>query len=95
VRDGGQEVGRHVRLRVLARDVSLALTPHRGSSILNTLSAVVAEIAGDSHPALALVRLEVGGSPLVARVTKRSADALYLAPGKPLYAQIKSVAILE
>ena len=95
VRDGGQPVGRRVRLRILARDVSLALTPHNGSSILNTLSAAVVAIADDTHPALALVRLNVGGSPLVARVTRRSAAALDLAPGKLLNAQIKSVAILE
>ena len=95
VRDGGQAVGRHVRLRILARDVSLSLTRHSGTSILNTLSAAVMEVADDTHPALALVRLNVGGSPLVARVTKRSAAALGLAPGKLLNAQIKSVAILE
>ena len=95
VRDGGQAVGRHVRLRILARDVSLALTPHNGSSILNTLSAAVVAIADDTHPALALVRLNVGGSPLVARVTRRSAAALEVTPGKLLNAQIKSVAILE
>ena len=95
VRDGGQPVGRRVRLRILARDVSLALTPHNGTSILNTLSAAVVAIADDTHPALALVRLNVGGSPLVARVTRRSAAALDLTPGKLLNAQIKSVAILE
>jgi len=95
VRDGGQAIGRHVRLRILARDVSLALTRHSGTSILNTLSAAVQEIADDTHPALALVRLNVGGSPLVARVTKRSAVALELVAGKILFAQIKSVAILE
>lgn len=95
VRDGGQPVGRRVRLRILARDVSLALTPHNGTSILNTLSAAVVAIADDTHPALALVRLNVGGSPLVARVTRRSAAALDLVQGKLLNAQIKSVAILE
>ena len=95
VRDCGQAVGRHVRVRILARDVSLALTRHNGTSILNTLQALVAEIADDAHPALALVRLNVGGTPLVARVTKRSAAALDLSVGKILHAQIKSVAILE
>lgn len=61
-------------MRILAHEVSLALTRHAGTSILNTISAMVAEIADDTHPALALVRLNVGGSPLVARVTKRSAS---------------------
>ncbi len=95
VRDGGHEIGQHVRVRILARDVSLALTRHSGTSILNTLSAVVKEIASEGHPALVLVKVDVGGSPIVARVTKRSAVALELAVGKILFAQIKSVAILE
>ncbi|MEW5788992.1 MAG: molybdenum ABC transporter ATP-binding protein [Pseudomonadota bacterium] len=94
VRDGGHAVGHHVRVRILARDVSLALTRHSGTSILNTLPAAVAEIADDAHPALALVRLNVGGSPLVARLTRRSAQTLALAPGQLVYAQIKAVALV-
>ena len=94
VRDGGHELGHHVRVRILARDVSLALTRHSGTSILNTLPAVVAQVADDAHPALALVRLNVGGSPLVARLTRRSAHALALASGQLLYAQIKAVALV-
>jgi molybdate transport system ATP-binding protein len=94
VRDGGHEIGHHVRLRILARDVSLALTRHAGTSILNILPAVVAEIAHDAHPALGLVRLDLGGSPLMARLTRRSAHALALAPGQLVYAQIKAVALV-
>jgi len=94
VRDGGHPLGQHVRVRVLARDVSLALTRHSGTSILNTLPAVVTDMADDAHPALSLVRLNVGGSPLVARLTRRSAKHLELAPGKLVYAQIKAVALV-
>jgi molybdate transport system ATP-binding protein len=93
-RDGGHELGHRVRVRILARDVSLALTRHSGTSILNTLPAVVDELADDAHPALALVRLNVGGSPLLARLTRRSAHALALAPGQLVYAQIKAVALV-
>lgn len=94
VRDGGHALGQHVRVRVLARDVSLALTRHSGTSILNTLPAVVTDMADDAHPALSLVRLNVGGSPLVARLTRRSAKHLELVPGKLVYAQIKAVALI-
>jgi len=94
VRDPGLPVGRRVRVRILARDVSLALQRVEGTSILNTLPAVVTELAGDSHPALALVRLDIGGAPLLARVTQRSAAALNLAPGQILQAQIKAVAVI-
>jgi len=94
VRDGGHDLGHHVRVRILARDVSLALARHSGTSILNILPAVVDRVADDAHPAQALVRLNVGGSPLVARLTRRSAHVLALAPGQMLYAQIKAVALV-
>jgi molybdate transport system ATP-binding protein len=94
VRDAGHALEHPVRVRILARDISLALTPHTGSSILNALPAIVVELAEDGHPALALVRLRAGESSLLARLTRRSASALGLAPGKLVYAQIKSVALI-
>ena len=94
VRDGGHPIGREVRVRILARDVSLALEAHRGTSILNILPARVEQLAEDAHPALALARLDVGGAPLVARLTRRSAAALSLTPGHTVWAQIKAVALI-
>jgi molybdate transport system ATP-binding protein len=94
VRDGGHAIGHHVRVRILARDVSLAITRHNGTSILNILPGVVAELADDTHPALALVRVNVGGASLVARLTRRSAHDLGLTPGQIIYAQIKAVALI-
>ncbi len=41
-----------------------------------------------------LVRLEVGGEPLFARITRRSAEKLAIRPGLGLRAQIKAVALL-
>jgi molybdate transport system ATP-binding protein len=94
VRDDGHEVGRRVRVRILARDVSLALVRACDSSILNILPAVVREIADEEHPGQALVRLDLGGASLLARLTRRSAHALTLAPGREVYAQIKAVALV-
>ncbi len=94
-RDPGLPLGHRIRVRVLARDVSLALQPVSGTSIQNTLPATVENIADDRHPGLALVRVRVGESPLLARLTKRSAAGLDLQPGKPVWAQVKSVAIIE
>ncbi|MDP2111458.1 MAG: molybdenum ABC transporter ATP-binding protein [Thiobacillus sp.] len=87
VRDYGLPVGHRARVRILARDVSLASAPTTGTSILNTLPAL-------AHPALTLVKLRIGESPLLARLTRRSAHALELAPGQLLYAQIKAVALI-
>jgi len=94
VRDTGLPLGRHVRIRILARDVSLSLEHQDRTSILNLLPGQVAELADDMHPALSLVRVDVGGQSIVARVTKRSADSLGLVPGLPVWTQIKAVALI-
>jgi molybdate transport system ATP-binding protein len=94
VREKGIEVGCHVRVRILARDVSIARDQPIGSSIINTFPATVTEIAADTHPALALVKLDAGGAPVLARVTRRSAASLQLAPGQPVWAQVKAVALI-
>ncbi len=94
VRDHGLPLGHHARVRILARDVSLAREPPEGTSILNTLPAVVVDSIGDAHPALTLVKLRVGDSSLLARVTRRSAHTLAIAPGQSLHVQIKAVALI-
>ena len=94
VRDTGIAVGHSVRVRILARDVSIVLAPVESTSILNTLHAHVISQGDDAHPALALVKLQVNGSAILARVTRRSADHLGLVPGMPVCIQIKAVALL-
>jgi molybdate transport system ATP-binding protein len=94
-RDHGHPVGRRVRLRVLARDVSITSEQQTGTSIGNQLRGEVEAIAEDAHPALALVRVRVGQVAVVARVTHRSAHTLQLAPGMPVWAQVKTVALME
>ena len=94
VRDAGHAIGHAVRVRILARDVSIALTPVSGISIQNCLPATVDQIAADYHPALALLRLRLGTSPLLARLTRRSAVGLGLAPGQQVWVQIKAVALV-
>ena len=86
--------GQRVRLRVQARDVSLCLSAAHDTSILNVLPARVRSLAEDG-PAQVLVALDLGATPLLARVTRKSAEALALAPGQPVYAQIKGVAVLD
>ena len=95
LRDNGFPVGQPVRIRVLARDVSLALNHHTDNSITNVLPAEVMEMDTDDHPGLKLVRLKLRDDILVARIASRSAHHLQLEPGKKLWAQIKSVAIVQ
>ncbi len=93
VRDTGLQLGQLLRLRVLARDVSLALEPPRASSIQNLLPCRIDAIADDLHPAQALVRVACGPSMLLARLTRRAVHELQLAPGQVAWAQVKSVAV--
>ncbi|MCB1907622.1 MAG: molybdenum ABC transporter ATP-binding protein [Rhodocyclaceae bacterium] len=89
------EVGHRLRLRIHARDVSLALFRPEGSSITNILPAVIEAIAGEragDDAMQCLVRLRTAsGARLLARVTRRSRDLLALEPGMVVYAQIKAV----
>ena len=95
LRDSGDGIGERVRLRILARDVSVALESHDDTSIANRLRASVDEIVDDEDAALALVGLSVGNVKVIARVTKRSVDHLELAVGRQVWAQIKSVALVR
>ncbi|HET7539449.1 MAG TPA: molybdenum ABC transporter ATP-binding protein [Polyangiaceae bacterium] len=87
-------VGSRARVRVLARDVSLAMNHPGPSSILNVLSGYVTALS-DEGPSRVNVRLVVGtaNTPLLACITRRSRDALGLAPGSAIHAQVKSVAL--
>jgi molybdate transport system ATP-binding protein len=89
----GLPVGHRARLRVLARDVSITLEPQTGTSILNIFPAVIEELAEESAAQL-LVRLSASGTPVLARITRKSASLLALAPGTPVFVQVKAVALL-
>lgn len=86
--------GHRVRVRIDARDVSLALQPPQHSSISNILPGTVLDLRSEHDPAQMLVRVQVGTDVLLARVTRRSAVQLGIAEGMAVYAQIKSVALM-
>ncbi|MDH3667027.1 MAG: molybdenum ABC transporter ATP-binding protein [Paracoccaceae bacterium] len=88
--DGAQ--GDAVRLRIAARDVMLALEPPQGISATNQIAGRVAEIRSGPGP-YCDIRLICGGSALLARITRRSAERLGLGPGREVIAVIKSVSV--
>ena len=92
--DPALPIGSAVRLRVLARDVSLATAPPEQTSIQNVLRGEVDAMADDTHPGLVLVRLRIGQSALLARLTRRAAATLAIAPGQAVWAQVKTVALM-
>jgi molybdate transport system ATP-binding protein len=85
--------GARLRLRVRARDVAVATEPPRGLSVHNVLPAElsgVAPVPGAQHEAF--LRLAVGPSALLARVTRDAVARLGLRPGMAVWALVKSVA---
>lgn len=82
--------GTKVRVRVRARDVMIATRPPAGLSALNVLPGRIVSIAANSGPD-ALVTVACGTDRLLARVTRRSVDALDLAPGTDVFLVVKAV----
>jgi molybdate transport system ATP-binding protein len=85
-------VGAALRVRIRARDVILAATAPSGISALNVLPGRVESLVPIEQSALE-VELRVGSERLLARVTRRSGETLDLAPGRAVFAVIKTVAI--
>ena len=85
-------VGDEVRLRIRARDVSLATRRPESISVRNVLSGTIMEIAEDPETAYAETLIDIGGGRLRARITRQSVADLRLAPGLPVYALVKSIA---
>lgn len=85
--------GKTVRLRILARDVSLALERPIASSILNILPAQIESLLPEQD-ARVMVRLRMGSSIILSRITRKSAAMLGLEEGMEVFAQVKSVALL-
>ncbi|WP_374604401.1 molybdenum ABC transporter ATP-binding protein [Niveibacterium sp.] len=88
-------VGRSVRVRILARDVSIALSGDNASSIQNRFACTIRDIVPADDPSQCLVGLVASGVPLFARLTRRAVSQLGLTPGLAVWAQIKAVALLE
>ena len=84
--------GEPVRVRIRARDVSLALERPRGVSVQNVLPATVRSL-GAEFGAIVEVSLDMGGVPLRARITRKAAEELGLAPGLQVHALVKAVSI--
>lgn len=90
--------GARQRLRIAASDVSIALTRPSESSIVNI---VPARILAQSPLGAGEITLMLGlgsdgsGLPILSRISRRSQDALGLATGMAVFAQIKGVSLVR
>ena len=96
--DGGQlrvpqvdvAVGQRLRVRIRARDVSLALSRPADISILNILPGKVASIDDDAGRIID-VTVAVGTATLSARITRYSCEELGIEPGRNVFVLVKAV----
>lgn len=87
-------IGQQQRLRIPARDVSICRAHPQGSSILNIIPVELTQIE-ETTGSRVLLRLALGEQYLLARITRKSANALALKKGDKVFAQIKSAALLN
>jgi len=88
-------VGADLRVRILAKDISLSLSAEDHSSILNRLECEIIDVVEKAEQSMALVKLQTGDDFLIASITRKSLYRLGLVKGMHVWAQIKSVAIVQ
>lgn len=97
--DEQHDVGNAVRIRILARDVSLSLSKHSDMSILNILAGRIKAISSTTvlpkGVQLVSVALQDSQDTILAQLTTRSIEQLQLNTGLPVWVQIKSAALLN
>jgi len=85
-------VGEVLRVRIRARDVSIALERPRDISVLNCFRGRIVEIGAEPGASLD-VRMDVSGTPIIARITRHSAGRLRLSTGQEVWALVKAVSL--
>ena len=92
-RDQGLALQEPARLHILARDVSIVREKPLQSSIQNILAGRIDRCVNDDTAGSVIVRVLIGQTPLLARVTARAVADLALKPGDAVWVQVKSVAL--
>ncbi len=85
-------IGTQLRLRIRARDVSVAVERPNGISVRNILSGTLQDIAEEPGTAFAELLVDIGDARLRSRVTREAVADLSLTVGQPIYALVKSIA---
>jgi molybdate transport system ATP-binding protein len=88
----GLTPGTALRVQLLARDIIVSTQHPEHLSVRNNLQGIVTAIVDDEAHS-DLVSIDIGGTQIMARVTKAATRELKLAPGLPAWALIKSVSL--
>ena len=84
-------IGSRVRIRIRARDVTLATARPQGLSIRNILEGTVGAIE-DRGGAIVEVHVQLNGRELLSRISRQALDEMKLETGQPVFALIKAIA---
>jgi molybdate transport system ATP-binding protein len=84
--------GTRIALRIGASDVILSRARPEGLSAQNILAGQVTRIVPGAGPGV-VVHVAVGGGEILARITRRAAGQLGLAPGVAVHAILKSMSV--
>jgi molybdate transport system ATP-binding protein len=84
--------GATLRVQLLARDVIVATQEPRHLSVRNSLAGVIVAVTSDDVDS-DLIAIDVGGTMIMARVTKAATRDLALEPGLPAWALVKAVSL--
>jgi molybdate transport system ATP-binding protein len=85
-------VGAKLRVQLLARDLIVATQEPQHLSVRNILTGVIARVTSDDADS-DLVAIDIGGTTIMARVTKAATRELALEPGLPAWALVKAVSL--
>jgi molybdate transport system ATP-binding protein len=85
-------VGAQLRVQLLARDLIIAAAAPRSLSVRNTLRGIVKSVTDDADDS-DLIRIDIGGAVVMARVTKGATLDLGLAPGLPVWVLVNAVSL--
>ncbi len=84
-------IGARVRIRIRARDVTLATARPKGLSIRNILEGTVGAIE-DRGGAIVEVHVQLAARELLSRISRQALDEMKLETGQPVFALIKAIA---
>jgi molybdate transport system ATP-binding protein len=84
--------GAKLRVQLLARDLIVATQAPQHLSVRNILSGVITAVTADDADS-DLIAIDIGGTLIMARVTKAATRELALRPGIPAWALVKAVSL--
>ena len=85
-------VGAKLRVQLLARDLIVATRAPEHLSVRNVLTGVVTALTDDEGDA-DLIAIDIGGTLIMARVTRAATRELKLSVGLPVWALVKAVSL--